>query len=79
VSGPLPGNMRVEVTSPPDREFLVASIMVGTHEFAEVNQEAAVLQVEVYPRQDGEPWRLDYEGLVRALELAKERLEGTRK
>jgi hypothetical protein len=78
VSSPTSGEIRVEISSPPDRDFVVANIMVGTHEFAEINQEADSLQVEVYPRQDAEPWRLDYLELVRALELAKERLKGTR-
>jgi hypothetical protein len=52
--------------------------MVGSDEFAEINQETESLMVEVYPRRDGEPWRLDYEELSHVLGLAKERLERTR-
>jgi hypothetical protein len=73
------GDLRIEVTSPPDRDFVVVSLMVGSDEFAEVNQETESLKVEVYPRRDGEPWRLDYEELSRVLGLAKERLKETRK
>jgi hypothetical protein len=72
------GALRIEVTSPPDREFVVANIMVGSDEFAEINQEAESLKMEIYPRRDGEPWRLDYEELSRVLGLAEERLKGTR-
>jgi hypothetical protein len=78
VTRPLSPQIRVEVSSPPDRDFVVANIMVGSHEFAEVNQEKQILQVEVYPRQDGEPWRFDLVDLARALELTEKRLEGTR-
>jgi hypothetical protein len=70
--------VRVEVSSPPDREHLVANIMIEAAEFAEINQEEGALQVEIYPRQDGEPWRLSYSALTDAMNLAKERLEGTR-
>jgi hypothetical protein len=78
VSNPTAGAIRIEVSSPPDRDFVVANVMVGAHEFAEVNQESESLQIEVYPRRDGEPWRLDYSELVLALKLVKERLKGTR-
>jgi hypothetical protein len=70
--------VRVELSSPPDREFLVANIMVGTHEFAEVNQEEGIIRVEIYPRQDGEPWRFDYSSLVDAMTSARARLTDTR-
>ncbi|MFF3851858.1 hypothetical protein [Micromonospora sp. NPDC002575] len=77
--GGLPVNaFRIELTSPPDRDFVVANIMVGGDEFAEISQEAESLKVEVYPRRDGGPWCLDYEELSHVLGLAKERLSGTR-
>lgn len=67
--------IRVDVHSPPDRVCLVTGIMVGNEQFAEINWEGGSFSVEIYPRQDGEPWRLGYVDLAHALELAKKRLE----
>ena len=68
--------MRVEIASPPDREKLVAPIMLDGEQWAEVNQEKERLQVEIYPRRDGEPWVLDLEEVVEAFKEAQRRLLG---
>ena len=68
--------MRVEIASPPDREKLVAPIMVDTVQWAEVNHEKGRLQVEIYDRQDGQPWVFDVEEVIEALLEAKPRLQG---
>lgn len=66
----------IDIASLPDREKLVAELFVGTEQFAELNTESGELLLEVYPRQDGEPWRLSYAELLEALSHAKQRLVG---
>jgi len=68
--------MRVTVASPPDREYLVSEVFFEGDQWAEVNQESGSLTVELYPRRDGQPWRLDFEEAVAALLEAKQRLGG---
>jgi hypothetical protein len=67
---------RICISSPPDREKLVAEILFGDVQWAELNQEHDSLQVEFYPRPDGEPWRIDYKDALKALDEAKRRLVG---
>ena len=66
--------MRIEIASPPDREKLVAAIMLDGEQVAEVNQENERLQVEIYPRRDGEPWVFDLEEVVKTFKAAQQRL-----
>jgi hypothetical protein len=66
--------LEVSVESPPDRKRLVSSILVDGVQMAEINQETDELLVEVYPRQDGQPWTLRFNDLVHLLAKAKERL-----
>ena len=67
---------RIRISSPPDREKLVAELLVGNDQWAELNQETDELLLEVYPRQDGLPWSLDFEATLEALNAAKKRLVG---
>jgi hypothetical protein len=69
--------MRVEIASPPDREKLVAQIMVDQEQWAEINQERVELEVEFYPRQDGKPWVVPFDAALQALEEGRRRLSGT--
>lgn len=64
------------ISSPPDREKLVADILFGNIQWAEINQEKEELEVEFYARPDGEPWRIIYEDAIKALEHARKRLVG---
>ena len=66
----------IGISSPPDREKLVAEISFDNVQWAEINQERGALEVEFYPRPDGEPWRIDYQDAVKALDEAKRRLMG---
>ena len=68
--------IRVEIASPPDRERLVACLMVGNEQWAELSQEDETLELELYPRRDGQPWKISYEDAVAALIEAKSRLVG---
>jgi hypothetical protein len=66
----------VNLISPPDREKLVAEIICDHEQWAEVHQENKELTLKVYPRQDGQPWKLSYEEALTALQTAKIRLIG---
>jgi hypothetical protein len=70
------GPYEIGIASPPDRETLVAEIFFGNVQWAEINQEHGFLEVEFYARPDGEPWRLDYQEVVAALDQAQKRLIG---
>jgi hypothetical protein len=54
----------------------VAEIFFGDAQWAEINQERDALEVEFYPRPDGEPWRVDFQTTLNALEDARRRLIG---
>ncbi len=68
--------LRITISSPPDREKLVAEIFFGSNQWAEMNQEKGHLQIEFYPRPDGKPWDLDFSSVMNALQKAKLRLTG---
>ena len=67
---------RVCISSPPDREKLVAEIFFGDEQLAELNQEGSELQLQLYPRSDGKRWELPYSEIVTALGEAKKKLVG---
>ena len=69
-------SFQISISSPPDREKLVAEISFGNEQWAEVNQEGAELRVEFYARQSGESWSLTFEEAIGALEAARKRLTG---
>jgi hypothetical protein len=68
--------MRVCITSPPDRERLVAELSLGDEQWAEINQEGNRLSLEIYPKRSGEYWLLDFEDVMEILVEAKRRLVG---
>jgi len=67
---------RVCISSPPDRDKLVAEIFFGDQQWAELNQEGSELQLELYQRSDGKPWEIPYSQIVAALKEAKKQLVG---
>lgn len=69
---------RICISSPPDREKLVAEIFFDEEQWGELNQEQGLLILEIYPRRDGKPWVLEPEVVVSALREAEERLRGTK-
>jgi hypothetical protein len=69
-------HIRVEIASPPDRENLVAPILLENEQWAEVSQESNQLLIEIYPRRDGTPWIFDLEEVINSLMEARRRLEG---
>jgi hypothetical protein len=68
--------MRGCISSPPDRERLVAEIFLGDGQWAELNQDGNKLDLEICPERSGEYWSLDFEGVVDILVEAKRRLVG---
>jgi hypothetical protein len=66
--------IRVDVASPPDREKLVVQIMIGSEQWAEINQQESELQLEIYPRQDSQPWVIELDAAVRVLTEARQKL-----
>ena len=67
----------LDLASPSDREKLVVQLMAGNEQVAEVNQESESLQIEIYGRQDGKPWVLDFDDLMLAFRDARAILIGT--
>jgi hypothetical protein len=73
---PMTKCIRVEIASPADRDKIVAQIMVGREQLAEINQDTPDLQLEIYPRKDGKPWVLDFRATLQALAEGRQRLQG---
>ena len=65
---------RVSITSPPDREELIAEIIIDDEQWAEINQEREQLSVEFYPRRDGKPWEFPLDEARALLDQAETRL-----
>lgn len=66
--------LRIQVSSPPDREHLVAEVFLGDEQLAEVNRETGPFSVELYPRRDGQPWSVPLGGLLEALKVAADKI-----
>ncbi len=66
----------LHIESPRDREGLAAEIFFGDIPWAELNQEKETLEVEFYPRPDGQPWRISFSDAVTVLDEARRRLMG---
>lgn len=66
---------RITIASPPDRDRLVAEIFFGNQQWAEINQERGVLEVEFYSRSDGQPWRIALLDAFAALQEAEKLLK----
>ncbi|MBQ0738835.1 hypothetical protein [Aquimarina celericrescens] len=67
---------KIEITSVPDREELVAEIWEGDTMVAELNQEDKDnLKLEIYSNKENRI-SLDYLDFVEALKVAKEKLLG---
>jgi hypothetical protein len=55
----------------PDREELVAELWLDHEMWGEISKEKGEVVLELYPRQDGEPWRLPSERAERLINLAR--------
>jgi hypothetical protein len=69
-------SLNVSLSSPPDREYLVADIMFDNEiQVAEVNIESGDLKIEIYAHPEGSPWKLDFDEFHTSLNEAKFRLQ----
>ena len=65
---------RICISSPPDRNNLVAEIFFENMQWVEISQETDILEIEFYPRSDGRPWKINYLDVIDALNEAKTQL-----
>lgn len=65
---------RIDISSPPDRNKLVAEVFFENVQWAEINQEHGTLEIEFYPRPDKHFWKINYSDAIDALNEAKQRL-----
>ena len=69
-------SLTVELVSPADRKFLVAAVMLGGEQLAEVNvEEEDQVSIEIYAQRSGAPWHLEVKMLQEALDDAARRLQ----
>ncbi|MFZ0565134.1 MAG: hypothetical protein WAM28_02985 [Chlamydiales bacterium] len=66
---------RICISSPPDRDNLIAEIFFGDNQLAEINQEKGLFEIEFYPRSDGKLWQIDLFSVINALNEAKVKLK----
>ncbi|NEQ42459.1 MAG: hypothetical protein F6K00_02410 [Leptolyngbya sp. SIOISBB] len=64
-------SLNVSISSPPDRDFLVADIMLGTIQIAEINQETGSMEIEIYASPDNSQWKINLDDFLVALNKAK--------
>ena len=69
-------HFKVELTSVPDRDALVAELWFGEELFAELRHEPDGVKAQFYESAAGR-WDLPYDELTAALEEARERLGPT--
>lgn len=68
---------KVLITSPPDREAVVAEIYFDAAQFAELRMEDRALACEIYPAPDRGAWNISLQDLEQALTIAKAKLAQT--
>lgn len=66
--------IKVELTSVPDRDDLVAELWFDQSMLGELRKQSGRIQLELYSRKDGQPWDLDALILVDAINKARARL-----
>jgi hypothetical protein len=68
-------SLNISVSSPPDRKYLVADIMLdNVIQIAEVNIESGAMRIAIYAHPEGTPWELDFDEFYTSLNEAKSRL-----
>lgn len=65
---------RITVASLPDREYLVAEILYGGVEWAEISQKTGELTIQFYPHPMEDQWEFSFDEAFAALEKAKKSL-----
>ncbi len=67
--------LTVLITSPPDRERLVAEIWVDDCQLAEISQEGEPQMIELYSSPQGDPWQISFDEFLATMKHASARLE----
>ena len=65
---------KIEITSPPDRDNLVAEIWFGDNHVGEINTESGDYEIELYKPVKMEYWTFVLEEFLEALQEGKKRL-----
>lgn len=60
-----------QIASVPDREKLVAERWLDNEMWGEINQEGNTINLELYPKPDGGPWRFPAEAVEKLLRMAR--------
>ena len=68
-------DFEILITSPPDRENLVAEIWLEDQMIAEINHENENLELELFTNEKGK-LKLNYDSFLETLKKAKEKLVG---
>ncbi len=66
-------DFEILITSPPDRENLVAEIWLEDQMIAEINQENKNLELELFTDEKGR-LKLNFDDFLETLKMAKEKL-----
>lgn len=66
----------IDITSPPDRENLVAEIFYDNIQWVEISQETEELVIQFYAHPEQVCWEFSCNEALEALNQAKERLLG---
>ncbi len=69
---------KICISSPPDRDKLVAEIFFNEVQWAEINQEQGFFETEFYPHPSEQHWKIDFSAAMTALHEARIRLENGR-
>ena len=56
-----------QVVSLPDREKSVVEIWADNHQVAEISFDTDKPIIEIYPQKNGEPWKLDFEQVLKIM------------
>ena len=68
-------DFEILITSPPDRENLVAEIWLQNQMIAEINQENKTLELEIFVKENG-TIKLSYNEFINILKEARKKLVG---
>ena len=69
-------HFEILITSPPDRELVVAEIYYNNEQWAEISQDTGNPIVQFYSPDHRKYWEFSYDEAIAVLEKAKQRLLG---
>lgn len=66
---------KIEITSPPDKNNIVAEIWISDNHICEVNKESGYYEIEIYSPMNRKFWTFTLDEFLEVLQEAKKRLE----